>query len=94
MLTKAVQAVSKLDEETTRYNAGTGTIQSLALKLGHSLKNCTAMRKARAIQEGIDEKQLGSFKQLIGMEWCDEISRQAHTTLYEENKETAKTSFL
>ena len=42
------------------------------------------MRKARTIQEGTDEKQLDGFIQLIGMEWCDEVSRQAHTTLYEE----------
>ena len=79
ILTKAVRAVCKFDEETNRYDA-----PSLALKLGNSLKKCAAMRKARAIQEGTDEKQLDGFIQLIGMEWCDEVSRQAHTTLYEE----------
>ena len=78
-IVEAVRSICDFDIETNKYG-----VPSLALKLGHSLKKCALMQKASFIREGVDQKGIDEFIKLLEMEWTDQVSRQAHSTLSEE----------
>ena len=74
----AVRQICKFDSDTNKY----GT-PSLALKLGHSMKKCASIVKARKLREGEDTCDINNFLDLVQMEWNDAVSGHALRTLEE-----------
>jgi hypothetical protein len=76
---QAAKTVAGYDENTNRYST-----PSLALKIGHSLKKCAKILKARGLESlNYDQVQkVDAFFQLCELRWTDEISTQALLTLY------------
>ena len=56
---------------------------SLALKLGHSLKKCATILQGKHLEDGDTEgaSRAASYRQLVEMNWSDEVSRSALRTL-------------
>eukprot|EP00111_Clytia_hemisphaerica_P016004 TCONS_00047337-protein len=77
-----IEAVTEL----AGWNEDEGCMEtpSIGIKLGHSLKRCSLILKARGIRENIHslKKQADEFCELVKLSWNDEISRLARTELY------------
>ena len=78
-----VQAV----RDTCGYDSAAGTYgtPSLALKLGHNLKNVSNCLISEALQSGNESLKLRAeaFKQLCEIDWSTEVSSQALGTMHE-----------
>ena len=77
---KAVKTVSGYKDDVGNY-----TTPSLALKLGHSLKKAAQYVKSEALQGQDNEMKnwAEAFVELCQVEWSNEVSSQALTTLHD-----------
>ena len=78
-LTAAVRELCSFSADKNKYG-----IPSLALKLGHSISKCAGIVKANKIERGEDVEPVTRFMELKQLEWTDQISRRALTTLTED----------
>ena len=77
-ITHAVKTLAGYNEDTGRYKT-----PSLALKLGHCMKRCAKILKSKALQR-IDPDMKAraiDFKELCDLEWSQNVSSAALTTL-------------
>ena len=74
----SVRQVSGFDHQTNSFST-----PSLALKLGHSLKKCAMLLVSEALQTGskYKEEKANAFIRLCDMEWSNEVSTTALSTL-------------
>ena len=76
VLTAAVRELCSFSTGENKYET-----PSLALKIGHSISKCAGIVKAKKIERGEDVEPVTRFLELKRLEWTDEISRRALTTL-------------
>ena len=86
-LVQAARQVAQFDKSTNLY----GT-PSLALKIGHTLKKCTKISKAKALETS-DKALLDKadcLEKLCDLEWTDKVSSNALRTLYDRKRNNPK----
>ena len=85
---KATRAVSGFDDDDTHMYR----TPSLALKIGHSLKEAAAILLGEALSGGdcILERRAEQFMKLIDLQWTDKVSSHALRTLNENKRNTPK----
>lgn len=74
------------------FKDGSVVNPSIAMKLGHSLKQCCMLLKAKAIERGDKalRVQCDEYLELHTIQWNEEISNQALRELYQKKKNNVK----
>ncbi|XP_033108973.1 uncharacterized protein LOC117110386 [Anneissia japonica] len=80
-VTESVRKLAGFDSLQNKYK-----IPSLAIKLGHSLKRCCSIKRAIALKsrDVATQEQCEAFENLCEIEWPDEVSNHAWSTLYKQ----------
>ncbi len=79
----AVLSLCGFDSQSSTY-----AIPSLAIRLGHAIKNCAGILRGEALQqEKMSEAQMRkTFQTLCGLNWTNDVSAHAHRTLVEAKR--------
>ncbi|XP_033106285.1 uncharacterized protein LOC117108397 [Anneissia japonica] len=86
-VTRATKRAAGFNEDTNLYNT-----PSLALKIGHSIKDCTEILRGEALMSGDEflEKKCTSFLSLYSLHWADKVSHHALRSLHESRRNNPK----